>query len=88
MIRTESPKHKQDEKMPWQPCKHRASERERAWGRGHTRVQGTDPQPSPDEIGQQPDCVRQLAENTNSTKLKPAERVVRQQREVEGRCQT
>ena len=59
-----------------------------AGGRGHTRVQGTDPQSSPDEIGQDPDCVKQLAEDTNSAKLKPAERIVRQQREIEERCQT
>lgn len=39
MIRTESPKHKQDEKMSLQPCKHTASERERTWrGGGGTRV--------------------------------------------------
>lgn len=51
-------------------------------------MQGTDPQSSPDEIGQDPDCVKQLAEDTNSAKLKPAERIVRQQREIEERCQT
>lgn len=62
--------------------------KEKGLGGGDTRVQGTDPQSSPDEIGQDPDCVRQLAEDTDSTKLKPAERTVRQQREMEGRCQT
>ena len=87
MIRTESPKCKQDEKMPWQPCKHTASERERGGG-GRTCVQGTDLQPSPDETGQDPDCVRQLAENMNSTKPETRERTVRQQCEMERRCQT
>lgn len=38
MIRTKSPKRKQDEKMPWQPCKHTASERERGWGAGGTHM--------------------------------------------------